>query len=639
MTIVTKNSLTLSNVNDGTITHYAYAYSADGTDRFTTVYPNLNLLKGTKTSKSITGNNSVNQEGLLYSFDNNNTLVNQGFSVDDTITLEFDWSATNPASGSLILQWQGTPWGFNVPKINLSSTNGSGHVIYTCNIRNADVASTAVATGIGYRLDNVPTNTMITFSNVIIRKAKGSQPWMPSASEVTSADYPSHIGQYTDFAQSNSINPSDYTWSLIRGNDGQNSYTHTAYSWSADGKDGFTTVYPNINLVVGTKKPISEDGVITIGGTGGATTKFEYVPFVVDDNQVISNGMRITDDGSKTGQTQSGWSSGSKIGYSEVKDKKVTLSAYVRNDSKVPINIGLQIGMSPNPADQADNAKWTSQYTVIQPNSGITKLSATLEIPDGMVRIWYYIYTNRGSGVVPTAKKPYIWSFAGYKAEWGSKATPWMPAESEYATEWSSYYPRYVGYSDTKSEHPEDYQWVLNPEWVQASSDNGLADKASSSELQAVSDIANDAFTRAENSVSVDDYTSWLEHDYQTTIDSMREVSDKNKADITSINGRQTIVEGFYDNMKVKWNFIDESFTFGEEGMFISNSQSQMAIQIASDKIVFWDNNVDVAFITGEFLNIKKGVFLESATIGNHLITKFSDGSPVTIIRYIGGDN
>ena len=119
----------------------------------------------------------------------------------------------------------------------------------------------------------------------------------------------------------------------------------------------------------------------------------------------------------------------------------------------------------------------------------------------------------------------------------------------------------------------------------------------------------------------------------------MKEVSDQNKADITSIDEKQTIVEGFYDNMKVKWNFIDESFTFGEEGMFISNSQSQMAIQIASDKIVFWDNNVDVASITGEFLNIKKGVFLESATIGNHLITKFSDGSPVTIIRYIGGDN
>ena len=200
--------------------HTAWSYSADGTDGFTTVYPNLNLLKGTRTPKSITGNNTVNQGALLYSFNNNSTLNNQGFSINDTVTLEFDWSATNPASGSFILQWQGMPWGFNVPTINLSSTNGSGHVIHTFNIRAVEIASTAVATGIGYRLNNIPTNTVITFSNTIIRKTKSSQPWMPSSTEVTTADWPRYIGQYTDFTQADSTNPSDYTWSLIRGNDG-----------------------------------------------------------------------------------------------------------------------------------------------------------------------------------------------------------------------------------------------------------------------------------------------------------------------------------------------------------------------------------------------------------------------------------
>ncbi|MGX7008536.1 hypothetical protein SAMN02746068_00499 [Lactococcus chungangensis CAU 28 = DSM 22330] len=252
MTIVASNNITVSNVNDGTITHYAYAYSADGTDRFTTVYPNLNLLKGTKTSKSITGNNAVNQGGLLYSFDNNNTLVNQGFSVNDTIILEFDWSATNPASGNFVLQWQGAPWGFNVPTINLSSTNGSGHVIHTYNIRAADVASTAVATGVGYRLDNIPTNTVITFSNVTIRKAKSSQPWMPSSSEVTTADWPSYIGQYSDFSSTASTDPAKYTpWTIFKGNDGVGvSSTVITYAISTSGttapSTGWTSSVPSI---------------------------------------------------------------------------------------------------------------------------------------------------------------------------------------------------------------------------------------------------------------------------------------------------------------------------------------------------------------------------------------------------------
>lgn len=233
--VVASQSVTITNVNDGApgtpgkpgsdgktpYFHTAWAYSADGTNGFTTVYPNLNLLKGTKTPKSITGNNTANQQSLLYSFDNNNTLANQGFSINDTITLELDWSATNSSSGSFTFQWENTPWVFNAPTINLSSTNSSGHVIYTFNVRDIDIAPTAVATGMGYRLDYVPNNTVITFSNVIIRKAKNSQPWMPSSSEVTTADWPSYIGQYTDFTQSGSTNPSDYTWSLIRGNDGK----------------------------------------------------------------------------------------------------------------------------------------------------------------------------------------------------------------------------------------------------------------------------------------------------------------------------------------------------------------------------------------------------------------------------------
>ncbi|MCQ4972638.1 phage tail protein, partial [Lactococcus lactis] len=57
--VVATQSVTITNVNDGTAgkpgadgktsyTHVAWANSADGTDGFTTVYTNLNLLDGTK---------------------------------------------------------------------------------------------------------------------------------------------------------------------------------------------------------------------------------------------------------------------------------------------------------------------------------------------------------------------------------------------------------------------------------------------------------------------------------------------------------------------------------------------------------------------------------------------------------------
>lgn len=51
MATVSRGEITITNVDDGkpSYTHTAYAWSADGTDRFTTVYPNENLLSQSNT--------------------------------------------------------------------------------------------------------------------------------------------------------------------------------------------------------------------------------------------------------------------------------------------------------------------------------------------------------------------------------------------------------------------------------------------------------------------------------------------------------------------------------------------------------------------------------------------------------------
>lgn len=654
---------------DGEVTHMyqAYAWSEDGKFGFSKTYPQLNLSEKTDIYPYIANSDYTYSEDKPYSVTyNRQAIANGGIYLNDfskmvkgeSYTISFDAVFATEGVTDFFLHSSQPAGTFTNESIEIDGNViskapiiGSGNNIpfifekdmsYHFVIRVTVAKDITVNTYKGFIFQPAKTTNTLAYTLVLSRykmeKGFVETAWMPSKKDAKPSDYPTYIGTQLTTERIQSDNPEDYTWALFKG---QDSNAFSAWAWTVDGKDGFSTVYPNLNISPNTKKLIDESNNIVWGFTGSGTTKAEYTEFTVEDNQAVTSGMKITMDGTLSG-TQAGWRSptGANNGSIEVKgNKQVTLSAYVKNDSEVAIPIGLQIGMNNNKDNQADAPKYQSQYATVPANSGIVKLTATFDIPAEYTYIWLYCYNNKNTDVPPTVEKPYVWSFAGYKAEWGSIVTPWMPAESEYEIEWSNYYPKYVGYSETKSENPEDYQWVLNPEWVQASSDNGLADKANNDDLQSVSDIANDALTRAQNSVLTDDYTSWLEHDYQTTIDGMKEISDQNKSDITAIDGRQTIVEGFYDNMKVKWNFIDESFTFGEEGMFISNSQSKMAIQIASDKIVFWDNNVDVAFITGEFLNIKKGVFLESATIGNHLITKFSDGSPVTIIRYIGGDN
>lgn len=54
-----------------------------------------------------------------------------------------------------------------------------------------------------------------------------------------------YIGQYTDNIEKDSTNPSDYTWSLIKGSDGRTQYAHLAYANSADGRTDFSVDNPN----------------------------------------------------------------------------------------------------------------------------------------------------------------------------------------------------------------------------------------------------------------------------------------------------------------------------------------------------------------------------------------------------------
>lgn len=253
MTIVASNSLTVSNVNDGTITHTAWSYSADGTDRFTTVYPNLNLLvnSSAKTKDGFFKNfDKVENDYGEVTIKGTNTWINKdlfdGFSIKprdykpgDTYTMSMDVMFTNwnlPAGTTIGEFWMGQRY--------TTSTDGSispwKKICYIdlprdpSNMLNQWIRITKTSTIPPYPDPSV--NTESRFITRFIGASEGSftirvrnpkqelgstaTPWMPSSSEVTTADWPRYIGQYTDFTQADNTNPSNYVWSLMRGDDG-----------------------------------------------------------------------------------------------------------------------------------------------------------------------------------------------------------------------------------------------------------------------------------------------------------------------------------------------------------------------------------------------------------------------------------
>ncbi len=208
----------------------AYANSADGTDRFTTVYPNLNLLKNTKiiqgnidnkiwasasaSSLSAGSNNGIkviNNGGVVGSLGGFSYINTPNVNAGDTITVScfvkntgmveikkfelsiafYGTSNSYPAKGNLVIPNDGKPYFFSFTTIVPSGAARA----YT---RWFDTA-TAV-------------NEQHIFEVYGMKLELGSvaTPWMPSASEVTADDYPKYIG-YSNTVKTNKTS-SDYKW-------------------------------------------------------------------------------------------------------------------------------------------------------------------------------------------------------------------------------------------------------------------------------------------------------------------------------------------------------------------------------------------------------------------------------------------
>lgn len=330
--------------------HTAWAYSADGTDGFTTVYPNLNLLEG---SKNFSGD-----------WENVGEWTNDGTYKGLTVK-----KRTYP--------WQGIFKTFTAPKDGKYTfsayVKSSGNAAISRFVYINDEYNSSLSVNIGSNFDWIRDSFTVTLKakdTIVARyEITGSETdsilwtaghkweegsvatlWMPSANEVTTTDYPQYIGQYTNYMEVDSPNPQDYIWSLIRGNDGKQGpkgdrgeqgpqgpqglqgprgeqgipgpkgadgktqYTHIAYADTISGS-GFSQtdvnkayigMYQDFNAE-DSKNPQDyrwskwkgSDGKDGIPGKPGADGRTPYVHFAYADSADGRTGFSLTQTGSK----------------------------------------------------------------------------------------------------------------------------------------------------------------------------------------------------------------------------------------------------------------------------------------------------------------------------------------------------
>lgn len=196
---------------------------------------------------------------------------------------------------------------------------------------------------------------------------------------------------------------------------------------------------PNLNLEQHTKKLVDENNTLLWGIKASATDTMTYEPVNITGSKNIVHGVHVT----QTTSGQAGWRSPSYSvsPYVEVgNNSQVTRSVYIKNNATTDLDVSLTIGYSGN-AD-GSSPKYLNDDITVPANSDFALYKGTLDLPETAKYIWFYVYTRN-----PTTSADF--TFAGYKAEWGSEATDYLPYGSELTTDDIS---EYFGYNYIKNQ-------------------------------------------------------------------------------------------------------------------------------------------------------------------------------------------
>lgn len=252
-------------------THWAYAWSADGTDRFTTTYPGENLLLE---SGLVVKNSNYNikqykmtdlmEEGKIY------TIRLKG--VLGTGKSHFGaWLDGGSISlGSFVNKGNGL---YELTFTGKKGTNTTTSIIHIYTVYSSVVIESSIEW-------------------IKLEEGKSATIWTPSPTEDFETAYPTFAGTYTDYEPADSEDPSKYTWQRILGESGQD---------GKDGEDGANGQDAK-EVISGY---LSNDSIIVPANASGTVTDFTKAlgDFIIYEGQTkVSSGVTFSKV-SETGMT------------------------------------------------------------------------------------------------------------------------------------------------------------------------------------------------------------------------------------------------------------------------------------------------------------------------------------------------
>lgn len=273
-------------------THWAYAWSADGKDRFTSSYPIENILIGTTSDTQTLTTNS----GWPDKTGATNALMAVGadrlVKAGDTITYSAFITAPADVRAYIYVRLNrpGASNGSYEDKTsNRLDPGTSGWCSVTVTVP-SDTTSLRFTVG-RYENSNAVTRTLSWASEKAEKSDKRTIYTTSPADDFANA-YPTYVGTYTDYEPTDSEDPSKYTWQRILGESGQ------------DGKDGEDGVNGQDAKEV-ISGYLSNDSIIVPANASGTVTDFTKAlgDFIIYEGQTkVSSGVTYSKV-SETGMT------------------------------------------------------------------------------------------------------------------------------------------------------------------------------------------------------------------------------------------------------------------------------------------------------------------------------------------------
>lgn len=230
MATVSRGEITITNVDDGkpSYTHTAYAWSADGTDRFTTSYPGTNELRLAQSK--------------FFAYQGSTVSRTEGVAVPE-------WGATDAIRHVIS---GGTVDGISAIMRTGSLVKANVKYVHSVYIKNQGTTKIRIDNNLSQSIDVDPGETKRVIFNpagntagvpakqFVLRRLNASDVqdfilwrpkieesettatiWTPSPYDDFSNAYPTFAGSYVDDQPTDSEDPADYTWQRILGQGGE----------------------------------------------------------------------------------------------------------------------------------------------------------------------------------------------------------------------------------------------------------------------------------------------------------------------------------------------------------------------------------------------------------------------------------